>query len=112
SFNHLVDDGDQMMSVKVPQSDMMGHRLIGTDLDSGRLELAWGTANAFADLPAKVMATSAEEARAMSVQMNVMDRVVESRREGVISSPYFVPGTAGVAACADVSRAGGKVVIL
>src|SRR6266705_2297703 len=46
SFNHLVDDGDQMMSVKVPQSDMMGHRLIGTDLDSGRLELAWGTANA------------------------------------------------------------------
>ena len=41
SFNHLVDDGDQMMSVKVPEHDMMGHRLIGTDLDSGRLELAW-----------------------------------------------------------------------
>jgi len=112
SFDHLVDDGDQMMSVKVPQGDMMGHRLIGTDLDSGRLELAWGTANAFADQPAKVMATSAEEARAMSVQMNVMDRIAESKQEVLISSPYFVPGTVGVAAFADLRRRGVKVVIL
>jgi putative cardiolipin synthase len=112
SFNHLVDDGEQMMSVRVPQSDMMGHRLLGTDLDSGRLELAWGTANAFADRPAKVMATSAEEARAMSVQMNVMDRVAESQREVVISSPYFVPGTAGVDEFAQLRRRGVKVVIL
>lgn len=112
SFNHLVDDGDQMMSVRVPQSDMMGHRLLGTDLDFGRLELAWGTANAFADQPRKVMATSAEEARAMSVQMNVMDRVAESKREVVISSPYFVPGTVGVDEFADLRRRGVKVVIL
>jgi putative cardiolipin synthase len=112
SFNHLVDDGDQMMSVRVPSSDLMGHRLLGTDLDSGRLELAWGTANAFADQPAKVMATSAEEARAMSVEMNVMDRVAESRREVVISSPYFVPGTAGVDEFANLTRRGVKVVIL
>jgi len=112
SFNHLVDDGDQMMSVKVPERDMMGHRLIGIDLDSGRLELVWGSANAFADQPAKVMATSAEEARAMSVQMNVMDRVAESKREVVISSPYFVPGTTGVDAFADLRRRGVKVVIL
>jgi cardiolipin synthase C len=112
SFNHLVDDGDQMMSVRVPQSDMMGHRLIGADLDSGRLELVWGTARAFADRPAKVMATSAEEARAMSVQMNIMDRVTASTREVVISSPYFVPGTMGVDAFANLRRRGVKVVIL
>jgi putative cardiolipin synthase len=101
-----------MMSVAVPQYDMMGYRLIGTDLDSGRLDLAWGTANAFADQPAKVMATSAEEARAMSVQMNVMDRVAESQREVVISSPYFVPGAVGVKEFADLRRRGVKVVIL
>jgi len=91
---------------------MMGHRLIGIDLDSGRLELVWGTANAFADLPAKVMATSVEEARAMSVQMTVMDQVAESKREVLISSPYFVPGTVGVDAFADLRRRGVKVVIL
>jgi putative cardiolipin synthase len=112
SFNHLVDDGDQMMSVRVPPSDMMGHRLLGTDLDSGRLELAWGTANAFADQPRKVMAASAEEARAMSVQMNIMDRVAESKQEVLISSPYFVPGTVGVDEFANLRRRGVKVVIL
>jgi putative cardiolipin synthase len=112
SFDHLVDDGDQMMSVRVPPSDMMGHRLLGTDLDSGRLELAWGTANAFADQPRKVMAASAEEARAMSVQMNIMDRVAESKQEVLISSPYFVPGTVGVDEFANLRRRGVKVVIL
>jgi len=112
SFNRLVDDGDQMMSVRVPPSDMMGHRLLGTDLDSGRLELAWGTANAFADQPRKVMASSAEEARAMSVQMNIMDRVAESKREVLISSPYFVPGAVGVDEFANLRRRGVKVVIL
>jgi putative cardiolipin synthase len=112
SFNHLVDDGDQMMSVQVPQSDMMGHRLIGADLDSGVLELAWGAANAFADQPAKVMATSVEQARAMSVQMNVMDRVDESKREVVISSPYFVPGMVGVDEFTALRQRGVKVVIL
>jgi len=111
-FNHLVDDGDQMMSVRVPPSDMMGHRLLGTDLDSGRLELTWGMANAFADQPAKVMATSVEEARSMSVQMNVMDRVAESTREVVISSPYFVPGSTGVDEFAALRQRGVKVVIL
>jgi putative cardiolipin synthase len=112
SFNHLVDDGDQMMSVRVPQTDMMGHRLLGTDLDSGHLELVWGTARAFADRPAKVMATSVEEASAMSVQMNIMDRVAKSTREVVISSPYFIPGAAGVDTFADLRQRGVKVVIL
>jgi putative cardiolipin synthase len=111
-FDRLVDEGDQMMSVTVPPGDMMGHRLLGPQLDSGRLELVSGQANAFADQPAKVMAPSAEEARAMSVQMNVMDRVAESKQEVVISSPYFVPGTAGVDGFAELRRRGIKVIIL
>jgi putative cardiolipin synthase len=112
SFNHLVDDGDQMMSVTVQPMDILGHRPIGAEFDSGRLQLVWGTATAFADQPGKVMATSVEQARSMSVQMNVMDRFAESTREVVISSPYFVPGTAGVEAFADLRRRGIRVVIL
>ena len=96
-FNRLVDDGDQMMSVNVPERDMMGHRLIGTDLDSGRRRARLGKANAFADQPAKVMATSAEEgARHERADERHGSGRVESRREVVISSPYFVPGTVGV----------------
>jgi len=112
NFNHLVDDGDQMMSVTMRPLDMLGQPPIVTELDAGRLELIWGTANAFSDQPRKVMATSIEQARSMSVQMNVMDRLAESKREVVISSPYFVPGTEGVQAFADLRQRGVSVVIL
>ncbi len=112
SFNHLVDDGDQMMSVTVQPMDILGHRPIGAEFDSGHLELVWGTATAIADQPDKVMATSVEQARAMSVQMNIMDRVAESTHEVVISSPYFVPGAEGVQAFADLRRRGVRIVIL
>ena len=111
-FDRLVDEGDQMMSVKTQPLDILGHAPIGSELDSGRLELVWGTATALADQPEKVMATSAEQARAMSVQMNIMDRVGESTSEVAISSPYFVPGDSGVEAFADMRRRGVKVVIL
>ena len=111
-FSHLVDDGDQMMAVPVPARDMLGQRPIGVDLDASGLELVWGTAVAFADQPAKVMASSVEEARAMSVQMNLMDRVTTSQRRVLISSPYFVPGQVGVQAFDRLRQRGVDVVIL
>jgi len=111
-FDRLVDEGEQMMAVSVPPTDMLGQRPLAHELDAGRIDLAWGTATAFADEPAKVMAVSAEQARAMSVQMNLMDRVAASRRRVVISSPYFVPGEAGVQAFSELERRGVSVVIL
>jgi putative cardiolipin synthase len=111
-FNHLVDDGDQMTSVAVPPMDMLAQRPLSAELDAGRLSLVSGTAVAFADQPGKVMATSVEMAQSMSVQMNVMDRVVLSTRQVVISSPYFVPGSTGVDAFADLTKRGVQVVIL
>jgi putative cardiolipin synthase len=112
SFDHLVDDGEQMRSVVLPPSDILGYGPISDDLDVGRLGLVWGTAVAFADQPGKVMATSAEMAQAMSAQMNVMDRVMESKSEVVISSPYFIPGSIGVRAFGDLRKRNVKVVIL
>jgi len=112
NFDHLVDDGEQMMSVAVPPFDILGYGPISGDLDAGRLRLVWGTAVAFADQPAKVMATSAEMARTMSVQMDIMDRVMASRRDVVISSPYFIPGATGVAEFAELRKRNVKVAIL
>ena len=96
TFDHLVDDGEQMRSIAMARTDVLGYGPIRDDLDSGHLGLVWGTATAFADQPRKVMATSAEMARSMSAQMNVMDRVMESKSDVVISSPYFIPGVAGM----------------
>ncbi len=112
AFDHLVDEGNQMMRVTVAPVDMLAQRPIAAELDSGRMELALGTAVAFADQPAKVRATSVEAARAMSVHMDIMDRVVLAKREVVISSPYFVPGASGFAAFATLRKRGVKVVIL
>jgi len=111
-FDHLVDDGEQMMTIPVPAADMLGHRPIGRDLDAGPLDLAWGKAVAFADMPEKVRATSVEAARAMSAQMSIMDRVSTSQRTVVISSPYFVPGTLGVQAFRELTKRNVKVAIL
>ena len=111
-FDHLVDDGDQMMSVAVPPFDILGYGPISDDLDAGRLGLVWGTAVAFADQPGKVMATSDEMARSMSAQMNVMDRVMESKSDVVISAPYFIPGSMGVQAFGDLRKRNVKVTVL
>ena len=112
SFDHLVDDGEQMRSIVLPPFDILGYGPISDDLDSGRLGLVWGTAVAFADHPGKVMATSAEMARSMSAQMNVMDRVVEAESDVVISSPYFIPGPVGVQAFDDLRKRNVQVTIL
>jgi cardiolipin synthase C len=112
SFDHLVDDGEQMRSLVLPPFDILGYGPISDDLDAGRLGLVWGTAVAFADQPGKVMATSAEMARSMSAQMNVMDRVMESKSEVVISSPYFIPGSMGVREFGDLRKRNVKVTIL
>jgi putative cardiolipin synthase len=112
SFDSLVDDGEQMMALELPPIDILGYGPISDDLDAGRLGLIWGKAVAFADQPAKVTATSDEMARSMSVSMNVMDRVMASNSEVVISSPYFIPGPMGVRAFSDLRKRNVKVTIL
>lgn len=112
SFDHLVDDGEQMMSLVLPPVDILGYGPISDDLDAGRLGLVWGPAVAFADQPAKVTATSAEMARSMTVQMNIMDRVMTAKSEVVVSSPYFVPGQTGVREFADLRRRDVRIAVL
>ncbi|MEO8753045.1 MAG: phospholipase D-like domain-containing protein, partial [Casimicrobiaceae bacterium] len=111
-FNRLVDDGEQMRTIMLPSIDILGYGPIGDDLDAGRLGLVWGKAVAFADHPSKVMATSAEVARSLSVQMNLMDRVMASKSDVVIASPYFIPGAMGVREFGDLRRRNVKVAIL
>jgi|KBSMisStandDraft_5_1062788.scaffolds.fasta_scaffold02012_2 putative cardiolipin synthase len=111
-FERLIDEGEQMRSITLPPNDILGYGPIAEDLDAGRLGLVWGRAMAFADPPAKAAAPTAEMARSMSVQMNVMDRVLEATSEVVISSPYFVPGTTGVSELAGLRRRGVKVSVL
>ena len=111
-FHELVDEGDQMMALAIPPVDILGYGPVSEDLDAGRLGLLWGKATAFADSPDKVKAMTDEEARAMSVTMNVMDLVRKSRTEVVLSSPYFIPGEMGVTELGDLVKHNVKVTVL
>jgi putative cardiolipin synthase len=53
-----------------------------------------------------------DEARKMSVTMGVMDLVLASKSEVVLSSPYFVPGTMGVDAFGGLRKREVKVTVL
>ncbi len=111
-FNKLVDEGDQMMEVALPPTDILGYGPITEDLEAGRLGLEWGKTNAFADAPDKVTAMTAEAARSMSVTMNVFDLVKAAHSEVVFSSPYLVPGREGVQALTNLCKRDVKVTVL
>ncbi len=111
-FDHLVNDGDQMMALVLPPTDVLGYGAISEDLDAGRLGLIWASAVAFADPPAKVTAMTDAQAREMSVTMNVMDRVLAASSEVAISSPYLIPGSMGVTAFGDLVKRDVKITIL
>ena len=111
-FNKLVDEGDQMMAVSMPPTDILGYGPITEDLEAGRLGLEWGKATAFADSPDKVTAMTAEAARSMSVTMNVFDLVMAAHSEVMLCSPYFVPGTMGVRAFTNLRGRDVKITIL
>ena len=111
-FNKLVDEGDQMMAVKMPATDILGYGPITDDLEAGKLGLEWGIANAFADSPDKVTAMTREAARSMSVTMNVFDLVKVAQSEVMLCSPYFVPGEMGVQGFTELRKRDVKVTIL
>jgi len=111
-FNEIVDEGDQMMALTLPPIDILGYGPISDDIKDGQLGLHWGKATAFADSPEKVTAMTDDDARKMSVTMSVMDLVIASKSEVVLSSPYFVPGTMGVQAFGDLRKRNVKVTVL
>jgi putative cardiolipin synthase len=111
-FDELVDEGEQMMALTLPAIDVLGYGPISDDIRDGQLGLVWGKATAFADSPEKVTAMTDDDARKMSVTMGVMDRVLASRSEVVLSSPYFVPGTMGVEAFDGLRKRDVKVTVL
>ncbi len=111
-FNEHVDMGEQMMKIKLPPVDVLGYGGIREDFEFGRLGLIWGTAEAFADPPGKASEPSDDKARAMSVQMDVLDMVGRAQRDVFISSPYLIPGEHGMETIAALGRRNVKMTIL
>ncbi len=82
----------------LPSSDILGYGPIAEDLAQGRLGLVWGEAYVFADHPDKPFDGAAGgEIEETSVTYNVFEALRKAQKEVVVSSPYLVPGQAGMA---------------
>jgi putative cardiolipin synthase len=96
----------------LPPVDALGYGPVGGEFDDGRIGLIWAPARAFADPPDKLHAMTPEEAREMSVSMEVRMKIWSAQDELVITSPYLVPGPMGIEAFEALGRRKVKTSVL
>ncbi len=76
--------------------DLLGQPNLGEEMTGGRLELVWARADAYADVPEKVIhhrgeAPPEDRSLAPTVRSSLMNELLLARKEVFVSSPYFVP---------------------
>ncbi len=97
----------------LPATDILGYGPIAEDLDRGRLALIWADAYVFADHPDKPFDGEADgELMETSVTYNVFEALRKAQTEIVVSSPYLVPGKAGMALIGELRARNVNVVML
>ena len=84
-----------------PPNDILGYGPIAAELEAGKIGLIWADAQAYADNPDKVIGrVSAYGAAPIddvdSVRYNVIEMMRRARKDVVITSPYLIPGEAGI----------------
>ncbi len=97
----------------LPSNDILGYGPLRDDLQDGRLGLVWGEAYAFADHPDKPFEGAVGgDLLETSVTYNIIEPMMKARSEVVISSPYFVPGTKGMAMLRELRQRGVKISVM
>jgi len=86
-----------------PPNDVLGYGPIATELDAGKVGLIWADAQAYADAPDKVIGRVSTYGAVPiddvdSVRYNVVEMMRRARKDVVITSPYLIPGQAGLEA--------------
>jgi len=84
-----------------PPNDLLGYGPLTEDLDSGQLRLVWSTAQAYADSPDRAKGKTATYGGVPlldvdSVRYNVIENMRRARSDVTMTSPYLVPGRAGL----------------
>ena len=91
--------------------DALGHSALATEIDAGKLTLAWANARVVADAPEKVAGLSPR-----GIDQTVASRIVrlmESAQSDVtVISPYFIPGEFGMAAMQQLADRGVRMLVL
>jgi putative cardiolipin synthase len=89
AFDERVDREEP--APPVTATDVLGHSSVGEQMRRGPVELVWARAEAMADPPDKAFGSSEERLRE-----HVRRCVREATLEVAVTTPYLVPGTAGM----------------
>jgi putative cardiolipin synthase len=108
-FDELLRDASP--SVGEPERDMLGKTPVAQQLDSGTLELEYGTARVFADTPDKA-ADMSDAALESTVSEQTLALFAQAQRRVAIVSPYFIPGERGLEIMRRGISAGGEVTVV
>lgn len=96
--------------------DMLSRSPVALEFASGRVHMAWGEGEFYADLPGKVLDASETEGRqehgSNLVRLSALEHIGAASNEILLTTPYFIPGKAGVELFARAVRRGAKVSIL
>lgn len=93
--------------------DALAHRSPSVDMREGRLELAWGTGQSFADPPGKGLAGPVGSDYGVNrIRMNAVDRIRSADKEVLLTSPYFIPGPSGLSLLREASDRAVAVAVL
>jgi putative cardiolipin synthase len=95
----------------VPVRDSIGQTPVTVELDAGRLELHLAEAQVLVDTPERA-ARGHREGHDAGALHAALSRMLQAEREVVISSPYFMPGTRGMAMLEQATGAGVRVRLL
>jgi putative cardiolipin synthase len=84
-----------------PPNDVLGYGPIADELNAGKVGLIWADAQAYADSPDKVIGRVSTYGAVPiddvdSVRYNVIEMMRRARKDVVITSPYLIPGEAGL----------------
>lgn len=101
AFDDKVAPGRAPEPPAPPPIDWLGYPPLSADLANGKLDLAWGPARAYADPPDKVIGSSRAELLPSGAELDNIRRTVtgefaRASEELFLTTPYFVPGPAGM----------------
>ena len=106
---------DQALEAHAPyraptEADEYGLPSVGAELDAGRLSMLPARAGAHADVPEKRQGSAKTQAETVTERFYSL--LAGARREVVVSSPYFIPGPAGLEALRKLRERGVAVSVL
>ena len=110
SFKTSMNPENAPIPEALPPNDVLGYGPLSDDLERGRLGLIWGIAFAYADVPAKII--SKDDKDNDTVQYNLIELMSDAKSEVLISSPYMIPGKAGMAMMEGDRKRGVRVRVM